>query len=132
MQRLHAFWKGLCVTFAQLFKRPVTCQYPNAMRPIPDRLRGLLTVLRHANGRSRCVGCQSCEKLCPANAIQIDRHDGKRVAHVWVDYGRCLLCGQCVAGCPYGALAHTQTWMASYKTADALRVDLLATGKDAA
>lgn len=45
-----------------------------------------------------CRGCRICRKGCPAGAIQIR----SRLAAV----GRqCILCGQCVADCPFHALS---------------------------
>lgn len=41
-----------------------------------------------------CVGCGSCEKVCPFDAIHVK--DGVAV----VDREKCVACGKCVATCP--------------------------------
>ena len=45
----------------------------------------------------RCVGCGTCEKVCPAAAVSVGQ-----VARV--DGTKCTGCGRCVAECPRGAV----------------------------
>ena len=47
-----------------------------------------------------CIGCRTCESLCPYRAIRIE--DGKTVAEV-VEV-LCKGCGVCAASCPEGAV----------------------------
>ncbi len=46
---------------------------------------------------SLCVGCTTCIKRCPTQAIRV--RDGK--AHIAED--RCIDCGECIRTCPKGA-----------------------------
>ncbi|RLI27949.1 NADH-quinone oxidoreductase subunit F, partial [Candidatus Bathyarchaeota archaeon] len=46
-----------------------------------------------------CVGCGSCAKECPVNAIT-KNDDGKYS----IDMGKCVKCGQCVIVCPRNAI----------------------------
>jgi Pyruvate/2-oxoacid:ferredoxin oxidoreductase delta subunit len=46
-----------------------------------------------------CAGCESCEEVCPMDAITVA--DGKAA----IDYARCIGCGLCVAGCDEKALS---------------------------
>lgn len=46
---------------------------------------------------SSCVGCGTCEKVCPVNAIKV--HET-----AVVDGKRCIGCGRCVEQCPRGAV----------------------------
>ena len=46
-----------------------------------------------------CVGCGSCEEVCPADAIS--EADGKYV----IDADACLECGTCEAECPNEAIS---------------------------
>jgi hypothetical protein len=46
----------------------------------------------------KCIGCGSCEKVCPVNAISIV--EKKSV----IDKKTCIGCASCIAACPYGAM----------------------------
>lgn len=50
--------------------------------------------------REECIGCGSCEGVCPQGAIACGA-DGTASA----DHSRCVLCGLCVSACPAGAIA---------------------------
>ena len=43
----------------------------------------------------RCVGCSTCLRNCPANAID---------AALIIDTERCIQCGRCARGCWFGAV----------------------------
>lgn len=47
----------------------------------------------------RCMHCEDapCEKICPVNAISIDKEYG-----VQVDIHACIGCGSCKLACPFG------------------------------
>jgi len=45
----------------------------------------------------KCVGCGTCQDVCPVGAILVD-------GSARVDADRCTGCGACVAQCPRGAL----------------------------
>jgi len=46
----------------------------------------------------KCIGCRSCEEICPKDAI--DMVDGKAN----VDYSKCIRCFCCHEVCPYDAI----------------------------
>lgn len=46
----------------------------------------------------KCVGCGLCLKVCPVNALIIDKN--KAV----IDYDKCTLCGSCVDSCKFEAI----------------------------
>lgn len=49
--------------------------------------------------QSECIKCGICSKVCPSNALSIDK-TGPNVNNA----NNCIACGQCVAACPKGAL----------------------------
>jgi len=48
-----------------------------------------------------CSGCQTCNNLCPYNAISFDEE--RKVSHI--NEALCKGCGTCAAACPSGAIA---------------------------
>ena len=77
--------------FRNIFKKPVTRQYPFTVRDPFDNARG------HIEGAGEdCVFCGICAKKCPADAIEVDRK-----AKTWkVDQFKCVICNVCVESCP--------------------------------
>ena len=63
--------KGFGVTLKQIFKKPITQQYPEYKRPVYPRFRGRHRLWRHANGLEKCVGCSLCAAACPADCIRV-------------------------------------------------------------
>lgn len=97
--------KGMMVVLRNLFRRPITTQYPEE-RLIPSRrTRGNELVWDDV----KCTGCATCAKSCPQGAIHIttsaNPQDNKySVVRIEVDTGYCISCGLCVEACPYSAL----------------------------
>lgn len=108
--------KGLALTFRHLFTRSVTLQYPKEKRILPAGSRGIMSLLRYADGTERCVGCSLCEIACPSNVIKVisAEEEGqplKRYAKEYTfDVARCVFCGFCVEACPVDALAMTPVY----------------------
>ena len=63
--------KGFGVTLKQVFKKPITQQYPEYKRPIYPRFRGRHRLHVHENGLEKCVGCSLCAAACPADCIRV-------------------------------------------------------------
>jgi ferredoxin len=72
--------KGFAVTFRQLFKKPITQQYPEYKRPVYPRFRGRHRLHRHENGLEKCVGCSLCAAACPADCIRVVAEENFAVA----------------------------------------------------
>ena len=70
--------------------------------PVPSDLRGKLVY-----DREKCIGCQLCVTVCPANVIQFKSKEKKIRMYV----ARCTFCGQCVDACPVNALSMSQEFL---------------------
>lgn len=105
---------GLKVTMDNIFRRPVTLQYPEERPTIPDGYRGVPTLVKDPNGREKCVSCQLCEFVCPPKAIRItpgEIAEDAETAHVEkapedfeINMLRCIYCGLCQEVCPEEAI----------------------------
>jgi NADH-quinone oxidoreductase subunit I len=111
---LPQIFGGLCITFRNMFKRPVTLEYPEQRPTIPRGYRGVPTLVKDPNGREKCVSCQLCEFVCPPKAIRITPGaipEGSPNAHVEkapkdfeINMLRCIYCGLCEEACPERAI----------------------------
>lgn len=54
-----------------------------------------------------CIGCGKCKKVCPAEAITMEKVNGKVVP--LIDEAICLGCGLCVRACPKKSLLLKRT-----------------------
>jgi NADH-quinone oxidoreductase subunit I len=125
--------KGFGLTFSQMFKKKVTQQYPNDVRPTAPRYHGRHVLNRHPDGLEKCVGCELCAWACPADAIYVEGGDnteearfspGERYGAVYqINYLRCIFCGLCIEACPTRSL----TMSNEYELADDDRQRLIYT-----
>lgn len=109
------------VVLRQLFMKPFTNLFP--AKRIPDDLTGTLKAAADGKvalnppvpvrgrfrgrlnyDRSICIGCGTCLKVCPANALERDPDDPKKIQ---VHNDRCCFCAQCNDACPVSALSMT-------------------------
>jgi len=140
--------KGLRVTLINLFRTPITIQYPEVdirqkdlkafgykgpLGPLPDRFRGFLRV-----NPEICIACDLCMKACPIDCIRIEStkidkttiqgKDGKAVNKVKhpvrfdIHLGKCMYCGLCVEPCPTGAISFSKEFEGATSTLNTLVV----------
>ena len=83
-------------------KKTDTVLYPAVHAQVPDKFRGALKFKP-----DKCVGCKLCMRVCPANAITIEKVSDKQFKAI-VHLDKCLYCGQCVDSCNKDALENTQ------------------------
>ena len=103
--------QGYVLTLRHLFRRPITEQYPEYKRPLPERSRARIILTRDPQGQERCVACYLCSAACPVSCISMqsaERPDGRRWA-AWfrINFARCIYCGLCEEACPTLAIQLT-------------------------
>ncbi|MDO5739612.1 MAG: NADH-quinone oxidoreductase subunit NuoI [Ornithinimicrobium sp.] len=122
---------GFGVTFATMFRKVATQEYPEVKRPTAKRFHGRHQLNRYADGLEKCIGCELCAWACPADAIYVEAADnfdgsrfspGDRYGRVYqINYLRCIFCGLCIEACPTRALTMTN----EYELADDNRTSLI-------
>jgi len=103
--------EGFGTVLHHLFRRPVTEQYPEYKRKLPERSRARIILTRDPDGGERCVACYLCSAVCPVSCISMEsaeREDGRRYARWFrINFSRCIFCGFCEEACPTLAIQLT-------------------------
>jgi NADH-quinone oxidoreductase subunit I len=119
LRQALGLFQGFAMTLRHLFRRPITIQYPEERRVLPERSRARIVLTRDPEGEERCVACYLCSAACPVDCISMqseERPDGRRRA-AWfrINFARCIYCGFCEEACPTLAIQLTSDFeMASY------------------
>ena len=106
--------KGMAFTLRQLFRKPITLQWPEEQKPPPARHRGRHILHRYDNGLEKCIGCELCSGACPVGCIYVEPAEndpanpvspGERYARRYeINLMRCIYCGYCAEACPTEAI----------------------------
>ncbi|GBC62604.1 NADH-quinone oxidoreductase subunit NuoI [Desulfonema ishimotonii] len=111
LDSFKALATGFATTFRHLFRKPITEEYPEYKRPLPERSRARIVLTREPDGNERCVACYLCSAVCPVSCISMqsaEKHDGRRYAKWFrINFGRCIYCGLCEEACPTSAIQLT-------------------------
>ena len=125
--------KGLGVTFKELFKKSVTDKYPKEFRYKPERFHGRHILNRHEDGTEKCIGCELCAGVCPADCIYVRGEDnpeedpvspGERYGFIYeINMLRCIYCALCVEACPTEAITMTSLFEMSVQNRESAIFD---------
>ena len=102
--------KSLLTTMSVVLRPPVTRDYPNFHKPLPERDRAFPLLLWDKDiDEPFCTGCHACERACPVECMTVLMKDnpnhksvggtsGRRkiIDKFWIDYARCMRCNICV------------------------------------
>ena len=112
------FFGGFKLTLEHLGRPPVTRQYPEEKRPKQPRQHGRHVLNRSEDGMEKCIGCELCAGVCPANCIYVRGLDnppdhpvspGERYGYVYeINFLRCIHCDLCVEACPTEAITESK------------------------
>ncbi len=110
-------FRGFAVTMRQVGKPRLTIKYPAQKRVKPERFHGRHVLNRYPDGMEKCIGCELCAGVCPANCIYVRGADnpadapvspGERFGFVYeINMLRCIFCAMCVEACPTQAITMT-------------------------
>ena len=105
-------------------KKADTNLYPAIQANVADKFRVML-----AFETELCVGCKLCEKVCPTDALKIDKNEktegtGEKRFIAVVQLDKCIFCGQCVDTCRKNALRNTESFELACGDKNALTVKL--------
>lgn len=107
---------GLSITIRQLFKKPVTMEYPHQEPTLSPAYRSAIKLIRfEETGTHDCVACLACQNICPSFCIDIKggKIEGikkKRATEFTMDFALCSLCGLCIDVCPTTTLEYSKLY----------------------
>lgn len=114
LKRIWSVFVGLWIVLKYAFKKPITIRYPEERRKLPNRSRGRHYLTKWEDGQERCVGCELCAIVCPAQAIYVKpaqnnpdaphSHGERYAVDFQINMLRCIFCGYCEEACPTGAI----------------------------
>jgi NADH-quinone oxidoreductase subunit I len=130
MARLN-FFGGFAISLKQVFEPRVTLEYPRDKKQKPPRSHGRHVLNRYEDGMEKCIGCELCAAVCPADCIYVRGKDnspddptspGERYGFVYeINYLRCIHCDMCVEACPTEAITESKMFEFSFTSrADAI------------
>jgi formate hydrogenlyase subunit 6/NADH:ubiquinone oxidoreductase subunit I len=120
--------KSMATTLSTFARKPVTREYPETHRELPERDRAFPLLLWDKDiDEPFCTGCHACERACPVECMTVVMKDNpknatgeskrkKIIDQFFIDYGRCMRCNICVEVCNFDAIAMNNTWQGHEKS----------------
>jgi len=119
-----SFFGGFKLTLQHLTRPRVTTKYPDEKKPKQPRQHGRHVLNRYEDGMEKCIGCELCAGVCPADCIYVRGLDnppdhpvspGERYGYVYeINYLRCIHCDLCVEACPTEAITESKLFEFSF------------------
>lgn len=107
---LRALW----TTLRTALRPTSTVEFPAVVRPRGERYRVSFALPDDENGEMACIGCLTCERICPSQVIKVKPGakrespvTGKKRAYTdafVVDLSACIQCELCVQVCNNDAI----------------------------
>ncbi len=124
----HRFLGGRLATTSysggRLAKRGKRTEGRDEKIPKVERLHGRHVLNRYDDGMEKCIGCELCAGVCPAQCIYVRGADndpqqptspGERFGFVYeINYLRCIHCDLCVEACPTEAITESKLFEFSF------------------
>jgi NADH-quinone oxidoreductase subunit I len=124
MAKWTDFFGGFKLTLRHIGRPTVTNSYPKVKRPKQPRQHGRHVLNRYEDGMEKCIGCELCAGVCPANCINVRGLDnpidhpvspGERYGYTYeINYLRCIHCDLCVEACPTQAITESKMFEYSF------------------
>ena len=106
---------------ARIQQGKCTIPFPADESTLAQRFRGLPDI-----NQDQCdLGCTDCITCCPTEAISKQKSLSSERAHLQIDLGKCLFCGECQNACAKNVIHFTQ----NYRLAVNRREELLYRGE---
>ncbi|MEM1873116.1 MAG: NADH-quinone oxidoreductase subunit I [Acidilobaceae archaeon] len=102
-------------------RRRFTILYPRERVAHEEGFRGYIEL-----SLPKCIGCRSCERVCPARAIEmvaVASQEARSKLAPRFNYQRCIFCGFCVDVCPTNALSHIESLDQVYERLEDMAVE---------
>jgi NADH-quinone oxidoreductase subunit I len=100
--------KGFGITIKNMFRPVITVQYPEQRLELPERSRWAVHQKFNEDGTPKCTACLICVKECPDHVLRVitspKPEGGKHIDAYVYEVGACMMCGLCVAACPYDSI----------------------------
>lgn len=100
--------RGFGITMRNWRRGPITVQYPEQRLELSERARWTVTQKFAEDGTPKCTACLICERECPDYVLKLEittREDkSKHIDRYTYEVGACMMCGLCVAACPFDAI----------------------------
>jgi len=138
---------GMKVTIKAMVQPVTTCQYPRETINMTPNFRGHIELVRGEDGKTKCICCGTCERMCPSQLISIESKreeppppkegekpkPGKKVLTGYtIDFTKCSLCGICVESCPVEAIDFSKEYNLAGYTREEFVIDLIKRLEEAA